>query len=131
MKKLKLINEEKQINILEVIEELNLSNKNRINLHEPDSTLNIMVLKIYKELNDEKYHWNKDRDEIIIVLKGKIEVEFKLNNKISLKTLSEDKNNLFLLKANTPHRIKSLSSTSNILEIIGGQFRNGSTEYEK
>jgi mannose-6-phosphate isomerase-like protein (cupin superfamily) len=126
----KKIKYEKEWNISDVIQKLKLSDEVRTNLHSVNSSLNVMVLKILSDSNDQRFHWNVDRDEIICVLEGQVEIQQNLSGKIFSHVIEESPDNFFTINANVSHRIRSITPYSYILEIIGGEYKLGGTKYE-
>lgn len=97
--------------------------------HESGSILNIMELSLSKGLIGTP-HYNLDRDEVILILKGKIEVLL-FDSSISpleSKFISADglPRSWTKIKKNTIHQLRVVSNEAIILEIIGGVFFQGS-----
>ncbi len=89
----------------------------RIIHHDEGSILNIMTLIMESSDNSEP-HYNKDRDEVILVLEGNLRILFDCNKSINISSV--DKKPWHLIKSNTTHQIIPLSDKVKILEIIGG-----------
>ena len=130
MKKFEFFINEKKLNLFNVIKNLRVSLHLRENLHPTGSTLNVMVLKIDAEEMDRRFHWNVGRDEVICVLDGEVSIEQKIDGQIISSLVSGSKDLFFIIAANVPHRITSITPYTYILEIIGGKFEQGATQYE-
>lgn len=99
--------------------------------HEDGAILNVMTLELNKD-SDTIPHFNNDRDEIIFVLEGDINLLFDYGK--SKLISSKDTNSWHLIKANTTHQIKCLTPTVKLLEVIGGIHKENSciiTEFKK
>lgn len=99
---------------------------NRINHHSPDSVLNVMSLSIN---NSDKLlpHQNVERDEVLFVLNGVLEVFFDKGISVLLDSTSEA--NWTLIPMNTTHQLVLHTESVSVLEVLGGQFREGATIY--
>ena len=91
--------------------------------HEDGAILNVMTIELDKN-SDTKPHFNKGRDEILIVLEGEINLLFDYGK--SKLISSKDTNSWHLIKGNTTHQIKCLTPTVKILEVIGGIHKENS-----
>lgn len=92
--------------------------------HDKDSILNVMTLEITDQ-DKLSPHYNKERDEVIFVLNGDINIHFDFSKKIFLS--SKDDEPWYLIKANTTHNIECLTSKVKLLEVIGGIHKNDSS----
>ena len=99
--------------------------------HEDGAILNVMTLELNKD-SDTIPHFNNDRDEIIFVLEGDINILFDYGK--SKLISSKDTNSWHLIKANTTHQIRCLTPTVKLLEVIGGIHKENSciiTEFKE
>ena len=100
----------------------------RILHHEPGSILNVMELRFSRGLVG-KPHYNKDRDEVMVVLQGSLEIWlYDQNLKVYCKKmLCIDSTNLVwtLIPMNIIHQINVLSQEATVLEMLGGSFFEG------
>ena len=91
--------------------------------HEDGAILNVMTIDLNND-SETKPHFNKDRDEIIFVLEGEMNLIFDYGK--TRRISSTDTNSWHLIKANTTHQIKCLTPTVKILEVIGGIHKENS-----
>ena len=99
--------------------------------HEDGAILNVMTLELDKN-SETNPHFNNDRDEIIFVLEG--EINLLLDYGKSKLISSKNTNSWYLIKANTTHQIECLTPTVKILEVIGGIHKENScvnTKFKK
>ena len=85
--------------------------------HEKDALLNVMTLELTQDSKTEP-HFNKDRDEVIFILEGKIVIHFDYGKSVHIS--SSDKDPWYLIKANTTHQIICETANVRLLEAIGG-----------
>ena len=107
-------------------------NLQRVVLHTPESTLNIMIVRISRIAEKTLPHKNVNRDEYFSVLDGA--VLYEKHSDLNGEFFSQEKIqvNPFLfthVPANTFHNIAAEGSDAFIHEIIGGKFESGSTIY--
>ena len=94
--------------------------------HDSDSILNVMKLELTHGLIGNP-HKNVGRDEVMVVLNGEIEVALFSDVGIQEKTvrLQSRRNDWIKIEMNRVHQINVMSDEATILELIGGQFRQG------
>ena len=99
---------------------------NRIICHEPDADLNVMKLELSKGIIGTP-HYNKFRDEVLIVLEGDIELYCfgPAESSISYRLTSGTPHSWNLIKAESSHQLNVLSPKAVVLEVIGGKFFEG------
>ena len=91
--------------------------------HEPGSVLNVMTIEL--DLEDEtKPHFNKDRDEVLMILEGEVNLIFDYGKSVNLS--SKGTNTWHLIKANTTHKVECVSKRVKLLEAIGGVHKDDS-----
>tara|TARA_B100000401_G_C52746398_1_gene691003 strand:- start:250 stop:567 length:318 start_codon:yes stop_codon:yes gene_type:complete len=91
--------------------------------HEDGAILNVMTIDLEKN-SETKPHFNKDRDEILFVLEGEINLLFDYGKSKLISSRNTD--SWHLIKANTTHQIECLTPTVKILEVIGGIYKDNS-----
>ncbi len=91
--------------------------------HDDGAILNVMTIELDK-YDETKPHFNKDRDEVIFVLEGEMNIIFDYGK--SKLISSKDTNPWHLIKANTTHQIQCLTPMVKILEVIGGIHKDNS-----
>ena len=99
--------------------------------HEDGAILNVMTIELNKD-SETVPHFNNERDEVIFVLEGKINILFDYEKSMIIS--SEDSNSWQLIKANTTHQIKCITPKVKMLEVIGGLHKDNSciiTEFKK
>ena len=98
--------------------------------HEDNALLNVMELTLSKGKCGDP-HFNKDRDEVIFVIDGHLEINFfdiedgkilKISETI---VLQPDLQPWALIKQNIPHQLIIISEKAKVLEVIGGHFFEG------
>ena len=94
--------------------------------HSEGSILNVMRLSFCS--NDTfKPHKNIGRDEVIVVIQGRLEIQFDHGKSVMLE--ANDSNKWTLIPKDTTHNLKPLSETVVILEVIGGIHTSDATLY--
>tara|TARA_A100000164_G_C21272925_1_gene481058 strand:- start:6 stop:323 length:318 start_codon:yes stop_codon:yes gene_type:complete len=91
--------------------------------HKQGALLNVMTIELDIDSKTEP-HFNKDRDEVIYVLEGKIKLLFDYGESKILSSSNGD--SWYLIKANTTHKLKCLSRKVKLLEVIGGIHKDDS-----
>ena len=116
------------------VENMRKNSLQRVVLHPPDSTLNLMIVCIKGDVNNSDPHMNVGRDEYFSVLEGNvIYKKFSDQNGEPVFEGMIGKSPLLFthIPANEFHTIFSVGADAYILEMIGGKFCPGSTVYLK
>ena len=96
--------------------------------HDDNAILNIMTLTLSKGLIGNP-HFNKDRDEVVVVLKGQLEIIYYDPDLLPLRKTNlysgTNQDSWSLIKKNEIHQFNCLSEKVEILEILGGVFFDG------
>jgi len=92
--------------------------------HNDGDVLNIMTLE-FEENFVSKPHYNVGRDELLVVLSGKLEIVFydKYLTKVSSEIL--EKGEWVRIAAESIHQLKVLTSPTKVIEALGGVFKEG------
>ena len=94
--------------------------------HKQDSILNVMLLSLSSEDCFEP-HRNVGRDEVVVVINGRLELLFDYGKSIILDADTHQR--WSLIPKDTTHRFKLLSESAEVLEVIGGIFTSNATIY--
>lgn len=87
------------------------------------SKLNIMRIKFEKKLSGDA-HFNKDRDEAVILLRGELVVYIEEGSNVSKQHLRKPGDTVFIEK-NKLHQFNILADDTEIIEAIEGVFEPG------
>jgi len=112
-------------------ESLLSSPESRVVFHPPESTLNIMLVKIDEVVGESarRPHANRDRDELFFVVKGSVTITtFTTNGVVDTVTIADEGDQSFrFIPAGQFHQLTSEKGEAVVLELIGGKFLPEST----
>jgi len=117
--------------ISNLVSEFYASVETRRNIHVPNSSLNVMLIKLVPSSSSWRYHRNVDRDEVFRCIYGEIICRYiddcGIEREVKLTSSSDD---FFFIGANTLHHIFAVTEHACLMEFIGGKYFKGATEYE-
>ena len=72
-------------------------------------------------------HKNNGRDEVVVVIEGRLEILFDYGNSVILDANTAER--WILIEKDATHKFNPLTETVEVLEVIGGKFTSNATMY--
>ncbi len=96
----------------------------RMVLSKEDADLNVMRMIITKD-EEQKWHYNRLRDEVIILFRGMLRIDREYGGSVELRSAGD----LIYIESGEIHRLVCLTDDCEFLEVIGGKFFQGACVY--